>query len=93
MGFRPCQHDSVSVPQFGNFANLDQEEFTEGLLDLMQDRLVLYETMIGNIHGIGMVLKKKFALLQVAYTAFMVALILGVLSFIGVFVWILLQTG
>ena len=87
------EHSEGNILFFGNFANLDQSEFTEGMLDLMQDRMVLYETMIGNIYGLGAVLKKKFALLQIAYTAFMVALILGVLSFIGVFVWILQQPG
>jgi hypothetical protein len=57
----------------------------------MGNRELLYETMIRNIYGLGKVLRKKFALLQVAYTAFMLALVLGVLSFIGVFVWILLR--
>ena len=85
------EHSEGNILFFGNFANLDQDHFTEGMLDLMQDRMVLYETMIGNIYGLGLVLKKKFALLQVAYTAFMVALILGVFSFIGVFIWILQQ--
>ncbi len=55
----------------------------------MAEKTVLYETMIRNLHGIGSVLNRKFALLQIAYTSFMVALVLGVLSFIGVFVWIL----
>jgi len=54
----------------------------------VQDKTVVYETMIRNIYGLGSVLKKKFALLQVAYTIFMVALITGVSSFIGVFIWI-----
>jgi hypothetical protein len=54
---------------------------------------VLYESMIRNIYGLGSVLRKKFALLQIAYTAFMLALVLGVLSFIGVFVWIMQNTS
>ncbi|MEJ2384422.1 MAG: DUF5706 domain-containing protein [Xanthomonadales bacterium] len=74
---------------FGNFANLAPGDFQEGMLELMQDRQVMYETMIDNIYGIGSVLKKKFALLQIAYTSFMLALVLGVLSFIGVFFWVL----
>jgi hypothetical protein len=57
--------------------------------DLLEERDVLYETMIRNIYGLGSVLRKKFALLQIAYTAFMLALVLGVGSFIGVFIWIL----
>ena len=62
-------------------------------MDLMADREVLYETMIRNIYGLGSVLRKKFALLQVAYTCFMLALVLGVVSFIGVFIWILQRAG
>jgi hypothetical protein len=74
---------------FGNFANMPEDDFLEGMIDLVEDKTVLYETMIRNIYGLGSVLKKKFALLQVAYTAFMVALITGVFSFLAVFVWIL----
>lgn len=74
---------------FGNFANMSEDEFLEGMVDLVQDKNVLYETMIRNIYGLGSVLKKKFALLQIAYTMFMLALVLGVSSFMAVFVWIL----
>jgi len=73
---------------FGNFANMNEDEFVEGMVDLVQDNTVVYETMIRNIYGLGSVLKKKFALLKIAYTTFMIALVLGVSSFIGVFLWI-----
>ena len=59
------------------------------MTNLIQDNTVLYESMIRDIYGLGAVLYKKFALLQVAYTSFMIALILGVTSFVGVFIWIL----
>jgi hypothetical protein len=83
------EHSEGNILFFGSFANMSEDEFTAGMVDLIQDRTVLYETMIRNIYGLGSVLKKKFRLLQVAYTSFMMALILGVSSFIGVFVWIL----
>ena len=86
-------HSKGNILFFGNFANLEKEQFTEGMLELMQDKRVLYETMIHNIHDIGMVLNRKFGLLKLAYTSFMFALILGVLSFMAVFVWILQQAG
>ena len=73
---------------FGDFANLTKEDFTDGMVDLILDRNVIYETMIHQLYGLGAVLKKKFSLLKIAYNAFMGALILGVLSFIGVFIWI-----
>ena len=74
---------------FGNFCQLREEAFIEGMTNLIQDNTVLYESMIRDIHGLGSVLHKKFTLLQIAYTSFMIALILGVTSFIGVFFWIL----
>jgi len=85
------KHSRGNILFFGDFANLREREFVDGMHDLLEDRAVLYETMIRNIYGLGIILKKKFALLQVAYTAFMMALVLGVLSFIGVFIWILLR--
>jgi hypothetical protein len=86
---KDLEHSGGNILFFGDFANLSQDDFTTGMLDLLEDRDVVYETMIRNLYGLGSVLKKKFALLKVAYTIFMMALILGVTSFIGVFVWIL----
>jgi len=83
------EHSGGNILFFGDFANLTQDDFTDGMIELIQDKTVVYETMIRNLYGLGSVLKKKFALLKVAYTAFMAALILGVTSFIGVFIWIL----
>ena len=87
------EHSEGNILFFGNFANLDKDHFTEGMLELMDDRMVLYETMIHNIHDLGLVLNRKFGLLKIAYSAFMVALVMGVLSFIAVFVWILQQAA
>jgi hypothetical protein len=87
------EHSEGNILFFGNFANLEKDDFTEGMLELMDDRMVLYETMIHNIHDLGLVLNRKFGLLKIAYSAFMVALVMGVLSFIAVFVWILQQAA
>jgi Family of unknown function (DUF5706) len=77
---------------FGNFANMSSNDFVKGMEELMDDRALTYDTMIRNIHSLGSVLNKKFALLQIAYTSFMVALSLGVLSFVVVFIWLSFQT-
>ena len=83
------RHSKGNILFFGNFCKLQESEFLEGMVSLVQDKTTLYESMIRDIYGLGAVLHKKFALLQVAYTSFMVALILGVGSFISVFIWIL----
>ncbi len=86
------KHSKGNILFFGNFANMAEDDFVAGLEELMQDKPLIYDTMMRNIHGLGSVLNKKFALLQVAYTAFMVALTLGVASFLIVFVWLAVRT-
>jgi hypothetical protein len=82
-------HSDGNILFFGDFANLNKDDFLEGMRELIGDQEAVYDEMILNIYGLGSVLRKKFALLQVAYTAFMLALILGVSSFIGMFVWVM----
>lgn len=85
------RHSEGNLLFFGNFANLKEPEFIEGMTGLMEDRVELYEAMIRDIHGLGSVLNKKFHLLQYAYSLFMIALVAGVISFIVVFAWIIMQ--
>jgi len=86
---KDLEHSRGNILFFGDFANLPEEDYVEGMFGLLDDRRVMYETMMRNIYGLGLVLRKKFALLQIAYSAFMVALVSGVLSFVAVFVWVL----
>jgi hypothetical protein len=82
------KHSQGNILFFGNFANMHPDDFVQGLEEMMHDLPLVYDTMIRNIHSLGSVLNKKFALLQVAYTSFMVALSAGVTSFLVVFVWL-----
>ncbi len=70
---------------FGNFYTMEREEYVEGLEELMQDSERLYDNMARDVHGLGVVLAKKYKLLRVSYNIFMFGLILSVLSFIVVF--------
>jgi len=85
------RHSEGNLLFFGNFANLQESEFIEGMTELMEERTELYEAMIRDIHGLGSVLYKKFHLLQSAYSLFMIALVAGVSSFIAVFAWLLMR--
>jgi Family of unknown function (DUF5706) len=76
---------------FGTFATMREDDFVAAVAHLMEERQPVYETMTRNIYGIGTVLFRKFLLLQYAYTSFMVALVLGVTSFMIVFVWLAQQ--
>lgn len=82
------EHSEGNILFFGNFANMSEDEFAQGMHQMMEDKSAIYDTMTRNLHGMGLVLNRKFALLQAAYTSFMIALILGVAAFLGTFFWI-----
>lgn len=70
---------------FGNFYTLPRADYVEGLEELMQDSERLYDNMARDLHGLGVVLAKKYTLLRTAYNIFMIGLVLSVISFIFVF--------
>jgi hypothetical protein len=76
---------------FGNFLQISEDEFTEYLAELKKDQKELYDSMSRDTYNLGIVLKKKYRLLSISYTVFMIGLSLSVLGFIGIFV--LTNTG
>jgi len=70
---------------FGNFSNMVRDDFVIGMEELMGNPDNLYHTMILDIYGLGLVLRKKYRLLRVSYTVFMIGLVIGVVAFIITF--------
>ena len=67
---------------FGNFVNMPEAEFVEGIQDLMGRRDDLYGTMSRDLYSLGGVLQKKYRLIRTAYNIFMVGISLGVTLFV-----------
>ncbi len=70
---------------FGNFVNMGVDDFTVGMRELMQDWDRLYENMISDIFSLGQVLSKKYRLLWISYTVFMIGLAVSVTLFLILF--------
>ena len=77
--------NDANILFFGNFVNLSEAEFVEGMTDLMESQDHLYVNMVRDLYGLGQVLKTKFQLLRISYTVFMFALVVGVGLFVLVF--------
>jgi hypothetical protein len=77
--------NDANILFFGNFVNLSEAEFVEGMRDLMLTQDHLYVNMVRDLYGLGQVLKTKFQLLRISYTVFMFALVIGVGLFVVVF--------
>lgn len=67
---------------FGNFHNMDLDDYLWGIDSMMEDGDYLYGTMAKDIYFLGKVLAKKFQLLRIAYNIFMYGLIIAVLCLI-----------
>ena len=76
---------------FGHFSKMELTDFEEGMTELLKNPTILYQNMIRDIYGLGLVLNTKFRLLRMAYTSFMIALTLGILAYITVYAWVVLS--
>lgn len=72
---------------FGNFHNTAMDDYIWGMKEMMNDSDYLYNSMIKDIYFHGKVLAKKFKLLRIAYTLFMIGMSVSVISF-GVVLWL-----
>lgn len=75
---------------FGHFTNLSEGDFVIGMSNLLADQTALYQNMIRDIYGLGKVLARKFELLRISYTVFMIGISVGILAFIIVYIWIVI---
>ena len=75
---------------FGHYASLNEEEFLLGMREVLEDQTLLYDNMIKDIYGLGVVLSAKFDLLRKSYTMFMFGLTIGIIGFIAVYAWVVL---
>lgn len=71
----------VNLLFFGNFTNIPLEDFQHGMHNIMRDKKSLYNNMITDIYYLGEVLKRKYNILRISYTIFMVGLVCTVIAF------------
>ena len=75
----------VNLLFFGNFHKMPLEDFQAGMLEMMKDRDYLYKSLMKDLYFLGLVLEKKYKLLRIAYTIFMVGIIVSVIAFVIAF--------
>lgn len=72
---------NVNLLFFGNFFNMNLDDFTWGMWEMIKDKDYLYSSMIKDFYFLGQVLGKKYKYLRLCYTIFMFGLIISVLAF------------
>ena len=71
----------VNLLFFGNFYQMSLDSYEEAMNDLMKDRDYVYNSLTRDLYFLGKVLERKYRLLSVTYTIFMIGTILSVLAF------------
>ena len=71
----------VNLLFFGNFHQMKLEDFEWGITEMMQDRDYLYSSLTKDLYFLGLVLNRKYKILRITYTVFMVGIIVSVLAF------------
>lgn len=66
---------------FGNFHNMDLEEYEWGMKEMMEDNDFLYGSLTRDLYFLGKVLHKKYQYLRIGYTVFMFGMIASVIAF------------
>lgn len=71
----------VNLLFFGNFFKMSMDDYTSGMLQMMDDRDFLYRSLIKDVYSQGVVLGSKYQRLRISYNVFMYGLIVSVIAF------------
>ncbi|SDR86628.1 Predicted metal-dependent phosphohydrolase, HD superfamily [Formosa sp. Hel1_31_208] len=71
----------VNLLFFGNFHKMKLDEFEWAMTEMMQDRDYLYSSLTKDLYFLGLVLNRKYGLLRLTYTVFMIGIVVSVICF------------
>lgn len=71
----------VNLLFFGNFHKMNLNDFEWAMSEMMKDRDYLYSSMKKDLYFLGLVLDKKYKILRLTYSVFMIGIIVSVISF------------
>jgi predicted metal-dependent HD superfamily phosphohydrolase len=71
----------VNLLFFGNFHKMSLPDFEWAMGEMMKDRDYLYSSMKKDLYFLGLVLDRKYKILRLTYTVFIVGIVISVLAF------------
>jgi len=75
----------VNLLFFGNFYNMEMDEYEWAIKEMINDDRYLYSAMTKDQYFLGKVLAKKYKLLRWAYNIFMIGIVVSVIAFLLTF--------
>ncbi len=75
------ENKKVNLTFFGNFHKMKLEDFEWAINELLKDKDYVYSSLTKDLYFLGKVLDRKYRILRVTYTIFMVGMIISVIAF------------
>ncbi|MEO1517939.1 MAG: Pycsar system effector family protein [Bacteroidota bacterium] len=81
-GVKTVEEAKRNVVFFGNFVDLEEEQFEQALDAVLRDGELLYGNMARDLYHLGKVLDQKYRYLTMSYNIFMLGFVATVLTFL-----------
>lgn len=75
------KNQKVNLSFFGNFHKMELDEFEWAIKEMVQDKDYIYKALTKDLYFLGKVLERKYRLLKITYTVFMIGIIVSLISF------------
>ncbi|ARN76916.1 phosphohydrolase [Nonlabens spongiae] len=79
------QKREVNLLFFGNFHKVPFKRYERAVMNLLEDKEEVYESLIKDLWLLGVVLNRKYSLLRWTYTIFMIGIVSSVIAFVIAF--------
>ena len=75
------ENKKVNLLFFGNFHKMSLTEFEWAMNEMLNDKDYIYSSMTKDLYFLGLVLQKKYKILRLTYTIFMIGIRVSVVAF------------
>ncbi|MDU8885131.1 DUF5706 domain-containing protein [Yeosuana sp. MJ-SS3] len=82
------ENKKVNLLFFGNFHKMKLDDFEWAMNELMKDKDYLYNSLIKDLYFLGKVLDRKYKILRITYTIFIIGILVSVTAFAIAFQYI-----
>ncbi len=71
----------VNLTFFGNFHKMSLKDFDWAIKEMLKDKDYVYRNLTKDLYFLGLVLERKYRLLRITYTIFMIGIIVSLIAF------------
>ncbi|UJH66231.1 Pycsar system effector family protein [Allomuricauda sp. SCSIO 65647] len=75
------QQKKVNLLFFGNFHKMSLSEYEWAIQELVKDKEYIYSSLTKDLYFLGLVLNRKYNILRLTYTIFMIGIVISVIAF------------